>query len=185
MQYLDAVNTVLRSLGENPVAALDVRYPTMNLVLPALDTARIELLTEGWWFNTRYNISLEPDTLGVVTVPADTLSFCPDDSSITFEGSRFVNKDTGAPVVSQSVAGVLVSDLTFEACPSSAQYAIAHSAAYSVYVADNGIDNTAQDIQRKIAGFYRTLSADHVRAQKVSSYQRPNVRRWLRNLRSC
>ncbi len=183
MLKLDAVNLVLRAMGEHPVSSIDVQYPTLNIVLPAIDTAVITVLKEGWWFNTRYNINLLPDINGVTQVPANTLTFYPDDSSITFEGLRFIWKDTGEPLINTNVCGRLITLLDFESCPNTAQYTIAYQAAHDTYIADNGVDSSAQNLATKLAGFALSLASEHTRSQQFSSQQKPTVRRWLRNLR--
>jgi len=183
MLKLDAINLILRSMGEHPVSSLDVQYPTLNIALPALDVATDTILSEGWWFNTRYKVSLLADINGVTTVPGNTLSFYPDNECITFEGTRFIWADTGNPLVNQTVCGRLVTSLDYDACPTTAKYTIAYQAAYDTYVADNGIDSTAQDLRNKLAGWASALSSMHTRSRKVSSFKRPTVSRWLNNLR--
>lgn len=184
MQLLDSVNIILRALGENPLQDLNIQYPTLNIVLPALDDARAEVLGEAWWFNTRYNIKLIPDINGIIHVPLNTLKFYPDDSCITFEGTRFINKDTGEPITNRTICGKLVSNLPFEDCPDTAQRLITYTAAFNSYVTDNGQDATSQQIQNRMVGFAMSLSEEHTRTQRFNSKQKPSVRRWYRNLRT-
>jgi hypothetical protein len=183
MNLLQSVNTILRKLGENPLASLDIQYPTLALVLPAIDEATNELLSEGWWFNTRYNIKLVADVNGDITVPNEIISFYPDDETITFEGTRFINKDTGDLITDQEICGKLVTLLDFEKCPNTARYLITYLAAFNVYVADNGQDNTSQSIQVDIAKYQMQLSGEHTRMQKFTARKRPTVLRWYDSLR--
>lgn len=183
MLKLDAVNIVLRAMGEHPVPDLNVAYPTLNIAIPALDVATNTILSEGWWFNTRYKVTLVADINGVTTVPANTLKFYPHDEDITFEGTRFIWKDTGDALIDTDVCGRLITLLDFDVCPNTAQYAIAFKAAYDTYIADNGVDSTAQDLDRKLAGWALSLSGEHTRSQKFSSQKKPSVQRWLSNLR--
>jgi len=183
MIKLDAVNLILRTMGEHPVASLDVQYPTLNIALPALDVATNTILKEGWWFNTRYAVTLQPDVAGATQIPDNTLTFYPDNASITFEGRRFIWKDTGDTLMDTPVCGRLITLLDFDNCPNTAQYTIAYQAAYDAYVADNGVDSSAQDTSTKLAGWALQLSAEHTRSQRFSSFQKPTVRRWLRDLR--
>lgn len=184
LSQLDAVNIVLRNLGENPLASLEVQYPTLDIVLPALDEALVEILAEGWWFNTRYRITLSPDINGEVPVPAGTLAFYPEDNSITFEGTRLIDKDTGSPVLNKQVNGKLVSYIEFVDVPTFAQYAITYKAAYQVYTSDSGEDSTSQSILQRALGYYQQLSAQHTRSQNFNSKRKPIVQRWYANLRS-
>lgn len=184
MNKEDAVNLILRGIGENPVASLEVQYPTLDIVLPALDEATNEVLTEGWWFNTRYDITLQPDLSGVTVVPESTLAFYPEDESITFEGTRLVYKATGIPLVNQAVRGRLVVTLPFEDCPLTARYAIAYLAAYQVYVSDSGEDSSAGTLMSRHMGYLQQLSATHTRSQKFNSGKRRSVRKWRASLRT-
>lgn len=181
---LDAVNLILRNLGENPLASLEIQYPTLDIAIPALNEATSEVLSEGWWFNTRYKITLVPDINGIVQVPQDTLAFYPEDESIAYDGTGLIYKDTGAPVLNVSVTGKLITFLEFETLPSNARYAIAYRAAYQVYVSDSGEDSTSQSINTRAGGYYLQLSAEHTRSQKFNSRKRRNVRRFLGNLRT-
>lgn len=182
MQKLDAVNIILRNLGENPLPGLDVQYPTLNLALPALEDARIEVLTEGWWFNTRECITLLPDLSGNITLPARTLVFYPDDPDIIYEGTRLISNTTGDVITDKPVTGRLVTDLDFEELPDTAQRVIAYTAAYNTYVVDNGVDTSAQTLQQTRNGFAITLASQHIRARKFSSKQKATVRRYRANL---
>jgi hypothetical protein len=184
MTKLEAINIILRTLGENPVPNLDIAYPTLNIIIPALDDSRAEVLGEAWWFNTRYNIKLIPDVNGVVHVPLKTLKFYPDDVCITFEGSRFIWKDTGEPVLNKKICGRLVTLLEFEDCPDTCQRLITYNAALATYVTDNGQDASSQQIAQKMIGFAQSLSAEHTRSQRFNSKQKPTVQRWFRNLRT-
>lgn len=182
MQKLEAVNLILRNLGENPLPGLDVQYPTLNLVLPALEDARIEVLTEGWWFNTRECITLLPGVGGVVTIPDNTLVFYPECPDVIFEGTRLISNTTGDAILNQEVLGRLVTDLEFEELPDAAQRVIAYTAAYNTYVVDNGVDTSAQALLQTRSGFALALGAQHTRARKFSSKQKRTVRRYLSNL---
>jgi len=180
----DAVNLVLRSIGENPVASLDIQYPTLDIIIPALEEATHEVLTEGWWFNTRYAVTLQPSVSGDTVVPEATIAFYPEDESITFEGTRFVYKDTGDALVNTPVKGKLVTSMAFENCPSTARYAIAYLTAYQVYVSDSGADQSAATLLERYAGYIQQLSAAHTRSQNFNSYRRKTVAKWRANLRA-
>lgn len=184
MIRLEAVNLCLRTLGENPVPDENIQYPTLNMVQPAIDDAVAEVLTEGWWFNTRYNVTLVPDVNGDTTVPLNTLMFYPDNARYSFEGTRFIDKDTGALLVDTPVEGRLVTLLPFEDLPDSAQRVVAYTAAYNVYVSDNGVDASAQNINQTRLGFALTLSGQHTRQQRFNSKQKRTVQRYYSNLRT-
>ena len=176
---LDAINLILRKQGENPVPSLDIQYPTIAVAQPALDTARQEILREGFWFNTMTDIELVPDVDGVVTVPEATLMFYPNNPDYVFDGVGLSYAKTGLPVVGVSAKGRLILDKPFEDCPVTARYAIAYHAAHAVYVTDNGEDSSSQNLAAARDRFVLSLGGDHTRARQLNSRNNRLVRKWL------
>ena len=58
---LDAVNSILMSVGESPVNTLSVQSPEVVIAQKTLQQVCREILSEGWKFNTetQYPITLE------------------------------------------------------------------------------------------------------------------------------
>jgi len=181
---LDAVNLILRKLGEPPIISLDVQYPTLDLVGPALDDSRLDLLVEGWWFNTFSPTVLMPDPEGRVPVPPDTLVFSPDDPEKFLWAGAYIVLPDGSQIVGESVPGSRVVDMPFEAMPTSARSAVAHFAALNVYGSDVGIDDIYGGIQELYQIAYRELSRTHTRQRKFSMRRKLQYRRWQHMLRS-
>ena len=102
MRLLTAVNTILRKLGEIDVPSLDEQYPTLAIVLPALDEARTTVLKEGWWFNTLFNWDALPTPTGEIELPENTLMFYPDDPRYVFEGQFVVMADNHEPKIGRA-----------------------------------------------------------------------------------
>ena len=48
MKLLDAVNLVLPKLGERPVTSLEVKHPTLAVLLPIIEQTQINTLQRGW-----------------------------------------------------------------------------------------------------------------------------------------
>lgn len=181
---LEAINIILRALGENPLASLEVQYPTLDIAEPALEEARHELLIDGWWFNTRYEIELQPDVDGVVQLPGDAITFRPNDNAVTFEGTRLIDRNTGAAITGVAVPGRLITDIPFEQCPFIAQYVIAYSAAVHARLNDVGYDTNSQRLEGRVGVYLQQLGEEHIRATKFNSRKRASVRRWYSELRT-
>ena len=49
---LDAINSILMSVGESPVNTLDVQSPEVAIAQKTLQQVCREVLAEGWVFNT-------------------------------------------------------------------------------------------------------------------------------------
>lgn len=182
MSELDAINGVLRMLGEQPVATVDTQYPTLDLVLPALEDARLGLLGEGWYFNTFPGYAISPDTAGNILVPQDTLGFVPDDRNLRWSG-KYVRKNDGSLIFDTKVRGTRYADLPFIELPHFAQRFIVADAALRVYNADFGQDQNGQPgIQRERTTAYNMLGRDHIRATRANVRDRPHIQRYYRSL---
>lgn len=179
---LDAVNLIIRALGENPVPSLDIQYPTLSIAVPALEEARLEVLREGWWFNTLENVTLLPDVDGVIVLPEGTIMFYPDCPDYVFDGAAIRRADDGTLVHGTPMLGRLILDKPFEDIPLSARYAIAYHAAHSAYVNDNGEDTTSQRLMVARDRYVLSLSGDHTRSRKANSRRSKIVQRWYHSL---
>jgi hypothetical protein len=184
MTLLEAVNLILRKIGEIPVTSVDEQYSTIPLALAALEEARVRLLSEGYWFNTFYEHTLQPDTDGKVKVPADCLKFFPADDQHTWVGRGVRMTDTGSLFVNAPVPGRLIIDIPFEELNQVAQYAVAYTAAYDTYVADVGPDDVSKDLAARVVEFVEQMNGDHTVSRKQNSRQRKQVQRWRQSLRT-
>ena len=77
---LDAVNTMLASVGQSPVNTLSVTgIADVSIAELALDNTTREVLTRGWSFNTDTDWPLIPDVNKNIIIPAATLYVDPVD----------------------------------------------------------------------------------------------------------
>ena len=181
---LEVINTILRKLGEPPVSSVDVQYPTLDLVRPALREARQSLLIEGWWFNTFEDVVLTPQPDGRIVVPGDTLMFYPDSpEQYTYTGQA-ICRANGDPFVGANVTGRRVVDQDFFTLPTSARYTVTYFAAAQVYAQDIGVDDVYQDLVRLYMASYQELSAQHTRSRKHNTRRKLQVARWRSLLRT-
>lgn len=182
MRLLEAVNLILRKLGEIEVPTLDEPYPTIPMALAALSEARGTVLKEGWWFNTAYNWEATPDGSGLVYLPENTLMFYTEDPQYTFDGTRVVLTDSHSPVIGKAVRGRLVMDKDFESLPYTAAMAVTYTAAFQTYESDIGPDKTSQSLAETQASYLMTLSAEHTRSRKRNSTNKRAFQQWKRRL---
>lgn len=182
MDTLDAVNLILRKIGEIPVTRIDEQYPTLAIALPALEEARIAILSEGYWFNTFYKHILQPDVNGEVPVPLGCLKFFPDDPKFTWVGDRVVLQDTGSLIIGEEVPGRLINDVAFDSLPEVAQYAIAYQAAYDTYLGDIGPDATLETLNLKRQQYLEQIGGDHTTTRQHNSKTRKQQQRWRQQL---
>lgn len=180
---LDAVNLILRALGEQPISSLDTQYPTLDLVLPALEEQRTGILMQRWWFNTYPQYTILPDENSNIVPPADTLVFYPDCPEYLWAG-EYVRKLDGSKVFTESVTGTRVVDLTFDELPQMVKYAATYSAAAKVYLDDIGADNIWQGLAQQAGAYLREMGATHTRSRKATTMRKRQVARWQAALRT-
>ena len=58
---LDAVNSILMSVGESPVNTLNTQSPEVAIAQKTLQQVVREVQAEGWVFNTEYEVEFTPD----------------------------------------------------------------------------------------------------------------------------
>ena len=73
MKLLDAVNLVLPKLGERPVTSLEVKHPTLAVLLPIIEQTQVNTLQRGWWFN-EYEYTAYPNAQGEIDIGATSVN---------------------------------------------------------------------------------------------------------------
>ena len=56
---LSAVNAILGSIGQSPVASLDYTNPEISFIYNILTECNQDVQSEGWMFNIEYHIKLK------------------------------------------------------------------------------------------------------------------------------
>lgn len=70
---LDAVNSILMSVGETPVNTLTVQSPEVAIAQTTLRQVCREIQAEGWSYNTENQYPIELDTNNQCIIPNNTL----------------------------------------------------------------------------------------------------------------
>jgi hypothetical protein len=80
---LNAINTMLSSIGEPPVNTLSSQRADSNLAEQILDEVSREIQSYGWHFNSEYKVILVPDNNGYIYVPANVVRVDTDPGKYT------------------------------------------------------------------------------------------------------
>jgi hypothetical protein len=86
---LDAVNTMLSSIGEAPVSSLSSGLIEAEIAESILNTIDREVQSMGWHFNTDLNKNFAKDTLGQIILPANILRA---DATLKANGPNLVQR---------------------------------------------------------------------------------------------
>ena len=70
---LDAVNSILMSVGESPVNTLDTQSPEVVIAQSTLRQVCREIQSEGWSYNTEYEFGITVDSNDEVVIPPTVL----------------------------------------------------------------------------------------------------------------
>ena len=141
MNLLTAVNLILPALGEHPVTRIDVKHPTLAVILPVVESKIDTTLMRGWWFN-EYTHTLYPNSEGGIYLPDDTLAFLPDEGyEGSVRGTRLFNGSTLDFLWDKPVPGVIQLRLPFDELPESVASFVFYNALVQVYLVDIGVEN--------------------------------------------
>lgn len=96
---LQAVNQVLSFIGEAPVNSLEdsTGVGDVSLAERTLDEITLEVLSQGWHFNTNYDVKHAPDSnkeivLGPTVLRVDTKVGQYSDMDVTLRGNKLYNR---------------------------------------------------------------------------------------------
>lgn len=183
MDLLTAVNRIMPKLGEHPVTSIDVKHPTLAILLPLIDTKLEDLTIQGLWFNTT-EVTLYQDAEGGIAVPLGTLSFTPHTLQAVVRGSKLFNAATSTYVWTEPVKGILISRLAFNELPESMAGYVWYSALVDAYVTDIGM---AQDVKMWMSQAQLAESrvmSEHLRNVKYTTKKSPRYARLRQAMRA-
>ncbi len=96
---LQAVNQMLSFIGEAPINSLAdaTGVGDVNLAESVLDEITLEVLSQGWHFNTNFDVTHEPDSnkeivLGEVVLRIDTKVGAYGAMDVTLRGNKLYNR---------------------------------------------------------------------------------------------
>ncbi len=181
LTLLEAINLVLPKLGEHPVTRVDVKHPTVAIILPELENTLKQLLLKGWWFN-EFRYTATPDNAGEIAMGVDALTFTPGKTEpyAVLRAGRLYNPETLSYVWENPVKGTVRQYVPFEECPETAQQFIWYTTMVNVFATDIGM---AQELQLWIGqatAAYGDLLAEHIRQRKYSTRQSGRYQRLRR-----
>jgi hypothetical protein len=168
MELLKAVNSILPKLGEHPVTKLDIKHPTLAVILPVMESTLDAVLLRGWWFN-EYDYTVHPDPQSEAWVPVDTLEFLPDEEGPVVRGARFFNTVDGSYKFPVAFKGRLTVRMPFEELPESVAYLVLFSALVEVYLTDIGLESIVAEWRGRSSVAEAQASSEHLRNRRYGT----------------
>jgi hypothetical protein len=92
---LEAVNYILRSVGQAPIDSLESELLEAEVAEAALNTASKEIQGMDWGFNREERMKFYPDVNGEIVLPANTLKVDASDTLLYYiqKGNRLYDKE--------------------------------------------------------------------------------------------
>lgn len=119
---LEIINSVLNVTGDNPVQSLDEEYQPVFIIRQMLRNISRDIQSKGYWFNTEYGVTLEPNSITQnITLPFNLLRFEPEDTKYVARGERIFNREDRTDIITESVVADLVVQLEFDNLPQAAR----------------------------------------------------------------
>ncbi len=130
---LEAVNYMLRTIGEAPLMSLDdSNFVDAHMAKHTLEEATRELQAEGWLWNTVYEKTLLPDTNGNIYVPNNALKILPRDPgnmTIITRANKVIDYITGDDTWNHGVKVAVIYFIGWDNMPETAKRYAASKAA--------------------------------------------------------
>lgn len=147
MNKIQAVNQMLAAVGSLPVSTLAGNLnPETTLAVQMLDTTTVDLLQEGWHFNTDTEVEFTPDPADSDRIAIDETAYLAVKENylksskydVVIRGGYLWDKVTKSSSFTNSIWLDVTRNMTFESMPSSAQSYVAARAARLFQAQVNG-----------------------------------------------
>lgn len=114
---LEAVNTMLATLGEAPVNQLDSGLDVADAALRTLHEVSRTVQTIGWDFNTEEDVTLSVSSEGHATLSGNTLSVDSNGQNLVQRGTKLYDKANHTYTFSTGPTVTVVYGLDYEELP--------------------------------------------------------------------
>ena len=152
MTELDAINRMLRYIGELPIPSsvtIDSLPEGHEAVIArtVLQETLREEQENKYWFNT-FNVTYQPDTDGYITLPPNLIAF--EDTNYFVEGGNLYDKEQMTGVFDEPVELTVRLEITFDNIPDVFRTYVVLNAAKHLQVYMNGDETTQRELDNKV-----------------------------------
>lgn len=172
---------MLPKLGERAVTSLEVKHPTLAILLPIITQRLTTTLNRGWWFN-EYVYTAYPDNDKHIYLGDDTISFLPDESDVAvLRGNQLFNPVALTYEFDGPIKGTVIQTLDFDLLPETAANYIFYSSLVDAYTTDLGVTQELQIWQNASIQSWSDLLSEHLKNRRYSTKR---TGKWLRYVRA-
>lgn len=161
---LEAINEMLRAIGESPVSSVDNGNSDVTTALDLLRSHSRRVQALGWHFNTEREYIITPDGNGYLNVPSNALRIDTAGYSqytdVVQRGTKLYDKDNKTYVFTEPVTVDMVVGLTWDELPESARAHITSLAGLEFVDTDIGSDTRHQFTAQRVSMTRALLEAE-------------------------
>ena len=171
---LDAVNDMLRSIGQGQVNSLDLHEGVdAGNAISALITTSREVQERGWYFNTDYDYPLVPDSNGEIRLAHNMVQFEPDRrwDHVTERARKLYDRDNRTYTFAQgtTITGRVVWLFPFDELPQAARTYIHRKAGRLFQIGAVGSDLLYKFTREMEEDALAALNRAHIRAEQPNA----------------
>lgn len=173
MNEVDAINRMLRYIGELPVPTdviiddLEEGHEAQQARTILYETLREEQ-EEKWWFNSLSGLPFVPDINGYITMPQNIISVDSQSGKYLVEGGDLVDMETESKVFTDTVELDVLLEVQFSDLPDTFRNYVVLVAAKHLHVYLNGDETTQKELQQKIQLQRIKIEREHLRQKKFN-----------------
>lgn len=117
MTYLEAINTLLQSVGEYPISSLeDLEFGEGVMAKSELDRVNREVQSRGWWFNSE-GARYVPNIKGEIDLPPNVLSVDDGKGEVINRGKKLYDRKNKTLKFEEPVECEVIIGLTWDELP--------------------------------------------------------------------
>ena len=181
MLLLDAINIVLRAVGEGRVQDVDSTHPSVETARDLINEAQELILAQGLWFNNEYSVTIPRDNLGHAHVPVGTISVTSfvANYELLLRGTKLYDPNNNTYDLSDLPEVIInyISNPHFDDIPVLAQQAIAYRAAAEFIADDDGDDVKYKRAHSRAEQSAITLATEDMKQRRFNAMNSPTTAR--------
>lgn len=170
MTELDAINRMLRYIGELPVPS-DVTVDELpegheaQIARTVLAETLREEQENKYWFNT-FVVKYVPDTDGYITLPQNVIAF--ENTDYFFEGGNLYDREQMSPIFTDPVELTVRLEITFDSIPDVFRTYVVLVASKHLHVYLNGDETTQKELENKVNLQRIKVEREHLKQSKFN-----------------
>lgn len=188
---LNAINTMLRAIGQSPVTSVGIMHPHVILARDVLAEHVLAVQSMGLWFNEEYGLRLLPNDEGHIILPGNVQHVDPVElnvpgqtlTNLVQRGTKLYDPVNHTFAINQPVTVNLRVELPFEELPTVVQLYVQAAAAYEFHSDVLGDQAKMQRLETKRNRAFIEMKQKDIITRNVNAMTSPGAAATLGRIR--